>query len=209
MKQFFAWLASFGPMGLLGLSFVECLGIPNPGGTDFALVAFAAARPQDAFLGAMLASLGSILGSAIFFEITRKGGEAFLNRYTATARANKFRKWYRYYGLATVFISALVPIPILPLKVFAACAGAMGVARSRFLTVLGLARIPRYLGLAYLGTRLGPESCHGSSRTCGNCRFLRDCSLRSSSEVCAGSNNPGWAACSSGSLSGTVENPRG
>ena len=158
MKQFFAWLASFGPMGLLGLSFVECLGIPNPGGTDFALVAFAAARPQDAFLGAMLASLGSIVGSAVFFEITRKGGEAFLNRYTATARANKFRKWYRYYGLATVFISALVPIPILPLKVFAACAGAMGVARSRFLTVLGLARIPRYLGLAYLGTRLGPES---------------------------------------------------
>ncbi len=158
MKRFFAWLSSFGLWGLLGLSFVESLGIPNPGGTDFILVGFAAARPDQAYLGALMATLGSLLGSAIFYEITRKGGEKFLDRYTDSGRGRKFRNWYRYYGLATVFIAALVPIPIMPLKVFAACAGAMGVSRSRFLLVLGAARVPRYTALAYLGTRLGPES---------------------------------------------------
>ena len=158
MKRFFAWLASWGPWGILGLSFVESLGIPNPGGTDFALVALAAAQPEHAVLAAALASLGSLVGTLIFFEITRKGGEAFLERYTQKGRAARFRLWYQHYGLVTVFISALVPIPILPFKVFAACAGAMGVQRGKFLAVLASARIPRYAGLAYLGTRLGPES---------------------------------------------------
>jgi uncharacterized membrane protein YdjX (TVP38/TMEM64 family) len=54
-----------------------------------------------------------------------------------------------------VFIPAAVPIPILPLKLFVACAGALGVRRSRFLAVILAARIPRYAGLAYLGVRFG------------------------------------------------------
>ena len=58
----------------------------------------------------------------------------------------------------TVFISALLPIPILPLKVFAACACAMGASRTRFMLVMAAARIPRYAGLAYLGAQLGENS---------------------------------------------------
>jgi membrane protein DedA with SNARE-associated domain len=38
---------------------------------------------------------------------------------------------------------------------FAACAGAMGVSRWRFLGVLAVGRILRYSGLAYLGVKLG------------------------------------------------------
>ena len=59
------------------------------------------------------------------------------------------------YGLVTVFIPALVPLPFLPFKAFAACAGAMGVSRWRFLGVLAVGRILRYAGLAYLGVKLG------------------------------------------------------
>jgi len=57
-----------------------------------------------------------------------------------------------------VFIPAFLPIPILPFKVFAACAGAMGVTRKRFLLVLFAARLPRYAALAYLGAKLGEHS---------------------------------------------------
>ena len=158
MKRFFEMLAGFGPLGLLGLAFVESLGIPNPGGTDVALVALAAARPEQAALCGLYAVLGSVAGSAIFFEIMRKGGEAFLARRAQSPRAMRFREWYQRYGLVTVFVSALVPIPFLPFKVFAACAGALGVSRRRFLTVLTAARAPRYGALAYLGTQLGPDS---------------------------------------------------
>ena len=140
-------LVSWGPLGILILATVESAGIPNPGGTDALLLLLAIARPQEAFLG-----------SAIFYEITRKGGEKFLAKYTAGSNGKKFREWFARYGLITVFIPALLPIPIMPFKVFAACAGVMCVPRYRFFVVLAAARFPRYLALAYLGQQLGENS---------------------------------------------------
>jgi len=158
MKRFFTWLASWGLGGVFGLAVVESLGIPNPGGTDVAVVAMSIARPEDALLIAMVAALGSIVGSAVFFEILRKGGEKLMGQYTSSGRGQRFKGWFLRYGLVTVFITALLPVPVMPFKVFAACAGALGVRRGRFLAVLALARLPRYTGLALLGARLGEES---------------------------------------------------
>ncbi len=98
------------------------------------------------------------MGAAIFFEVMRQGGEKLLAKYTSSGRGARFREWEQRYGLVTEFVSALIPFPFLPFKVFAACAGAMGVSRSRFMLVLTLARIPRYLALAYLGQQLGENS---------------------------------------------------
>jgi membrane protein YqaA with SNARE-associated domain len=148
-------LVSWGPWGLFLLAALENAGPPTPGGTDWVLLFLAAARPADMLLLAGVATVGALIGSAVFFEITRKGGEEFLTKYTQTGRGAKFRGWFQHYGLVTVFISALVPLPILPFKIFAACAGAMGVTRQRFMLVLALARMPRYLALAYLGAQLG------------------------------------------------------
>jgi membrane protein YqaA with SNARE-associated domain len=151
-------LVSWGPVGVLALSAVESAGIPNPGGTDALLLIVAIARPQQAMLCGMLAALGSLIGSVIFYEITRKGGEKFLAKYAAGSGGQRFREWFARYGLITVFVPALLPIPVLPYKVFAACAGMTSVPRRRLLTVLAAARIPRYLALAYLGQQLGENS---------------------------------------------------
>jgi membrane protein YqaA with SNARE-associated domain len=151
-------LVSWGPLGVLLLSAVESAGIPNPGGTDALLLVLAIARPQEAMLCAVLAAAGSLIGSVIFYEITRRGGEKFLAKYTAGGSGQKFREWFGRYGLISVFIPALLPIPILPFKVFAACAGVMSVPRHRLLIVIAAARIPRYLALAYLGQQLGENS---------------------------------------------------
>ena len=158
MKQFIQVLVSWGPLGVFVLSFVESLGIPNPSGTDALLLLVAIKRPEAAILCAALATAGSMLGSAVFYELMRKGGDKFLLRYTMSGRGKRFRAWAQRYGMVTVFISALIPIPILPLKVFAACTCAMGVSRTRFMLVLAAARIPRYAGLAYLGVKLGENS---------------------------------------------------
>jgi|SRR5271170_572318 len=148
-------LVSWGPLGLLILSTLENAGPPTPGGTDIVLLILAAARPTDAMLCAGLAILGSLIGSAIFFEVLRRGGEKLLVKFTSSGRGARFRGWATRYGLATVFVSALVPAPFLPFKVFVACSAAMGVSRTRFMLVLVAARIPRYLALAYLGQQLG------------------------------------------------------
>src|SRR5208282_5983614 len=155
MNHFWEILKALGPWGVLIVSTVESLGIPNPGGTDWLLVGMAIARPSDAGWCAAMAVLGSLIGTAAFFDVMRRGGEKVLARYTSSERGAKFRMWFQRYGLVTVFIPALVPLPFLPFKAFAACAGALGVPRWRFLGVLAVGRIFRYSGLAYLGVKLG------------------------------------------------------
>jgi membrane protein DedA with SNARE-associated domain len=155
MSHFWELLKALGPWSLLIVATIESLGIPNPGGTDWLLVGMAIARPDDAALCAAMAVLGSLIGTAAFFDVMRRGGEKLLAKYTSSERGAKFRSWFQRYGLVTVFIPALVPLPFLPFKAFAACAGAMGVPRWRFMSVLAVGRILRYSGLAYLGVKLG------------------------------------------------------
>jgi membrane protein DedA with SNARE-associated domain len=157
MAAFWDLLKSWGVLGVLAVAILDSAGIPNPGGTDLVLLALAIANPTNAFLAAALATAGSLIGSTIFYELMRRGGEKFLARRTATGQGAKFRGWFQRYGLLTVFVAALVPVP-LPLKIFMACAAAMGVGRARFLLVMAAARIPRYGGLAYLGMQLGEGS---------------------------------------------------
>jgi membrane protein DedA with SNARE-associated domain len=62
--------------------------------------------------------------------------------------------WFESYGLITVFIPALSPIP-LPLKIPVICAGALEVRWPRFIAVILIARAIRYFGLAFLGRVYG------------------------------------------------------
>src|SRR5271168_4385889 len=103
MRHFRDLLISWGPWGLLVLATVESLGIPNPGGTDISLILLTIARPQDAFWLASMAVIGSLVGTAVFFEVIRKGGERYLKQSTSSGRGAKFRAWFQRYGLVTVF----------------------------------------------------------------------------------------------------------
>ena len=82
----------------------------------------------------------------------------FLEKRTASKRSKRFRQWFDQYGLLTVFVAALVPLPVMPLKLFVFCSGALGVSPARFLAVFIGARIPRYLGLALLGRAMGNDA---------------------------------------------------
>lgn len=149
---------SWGPLGVFLFSTIDSAGVPNPGGTDALLLVVTIADPSSAWLCAGLAVLGALVGSLIFVEVLRRGGERYLVRATSSGRGLRFRVWFRRYGLVTVFVPALLPVPLLPYKAFAACAAAMGVSRTRFLLVILAARVPRYFGLAYLGATLGAKS---------------------------------------------------
>lgn len=158
MRRLHDVLLSWGPAGLFVFAFVDGLGVPNPGGTDLFLLLLTIARVNP-WVCAASAIAGSVIGSAIFWEIVSRGGERWLMRYIESSRGRRFRQWFMRYGLITVFIPALLPIP-LPFKAFAGCAAALGVRRSRFLLVIAAARIPRYFALAYLGAELGQNSLH-------------------------------------------------
>jgi membrane protein DedA with SNARE-associated domain len=147
-------LISWGPIGVFLLAVLDSAGIPLPTAADALVLTLAAVNPSGAYANAAIAVLGSCLGNMMLFYIARRGGDAYLSRYTETGRGAKMRLWFLRYGLITIFIPAILPIP-LPLKVFVLSAGALGVHPLRFLAVVFAARVPRYFGLAYLGSQLG------------------------------------------------------
>jgi membrane protein YqaA with SNARE-associated domain len=150
------FLIAVGPWGLLALAFFDSAGVPTPGALDAYLIFLAAKEPDRAYWYAAITLAGSTIGNVALFLIARHGGRRFLVR-TEPGRARRFRQWFERFGLVTVFVPALMPIP-MPLKVFVVCAGALNTSLPLFLLVILAARIPRYLGEAWLGVRLGQES---------------------------------------------------
>lgn len=158
MKNFVATLVAWGPPGLLLLAALDSAGIPIPSAVDALLIVLSANSPGTAYWAAAFATVGSVVGSMLLYFLARKGGEKYLEKHTVGERARKLRQWFQHYGLLTVFISAISPVP-MPMKLFVVSAGALGVPpQAFFLTVLA-ARIPRYFTLAYLGSQLG----HGAA----------------------------------------------
>jgi membrane protein YqaA with SNARE-associated domain len=142
---------------LLILALVDSAGIPVVGGVDALLIAIATTKPAQAYLAAALAVVGSLAGSLILFFIARKGGEVLLMRHVTSKTGARLHLWFQRWGLATVFVPALSPIP-LPMKIPVFCAGALQVRLLYFVIVVVTARAIRYFGFAYLGIHFGAQT---------------------------------------------------
>jgi membrane protein YqaA with SNARE-associated domain len=114
--------------------------------------------PERAYLAAAAAVIGSLGGNIFLFRAARMGGRRFVRQETPEAEQHPFRRWFREYGLLTIFVPAVVPLLPLPLKVFVISAGAMQTPFSRFFAVILAARMIRYFGQAYLGIQLGEHA---------------------------------------------------
>ena len=150
-------LVAWGPAGILLLAILDSSGVPVAGVFDGLLILIAVERPDVAWLCAGLAVLGSTFGNTVLYWMAQRGGRRFMEKSSSGSRAAKFRMWFRRYGMVTVFVPALVPIP-MPLKLFVISAGVLGTSRIEFISVVLAARLLRYFGEAWLGIRLGKES---------------------------------------------------
>ena len=149
-------LIRFGPWGVLLLSLLDSLGVPLPAVMDALLIYVAWKSPERAWFTAGTAVAGSIVGNCGLFWAARHGLRRLI-KVPEPGQPQKFRDWFQRYGLVTVFIPALLPIP-LPLKVFVISAGALHTPAGQFIAVITLARVARFLGEAYLGMRLGQDA---------------------------------------------------
>jgi len=152
-----ATLISYGPPGLLILSILDSAGIPIVGGVDALLIAVSSQSAEHAYLAAAFALLGSLIGSSFLFFLARKGGDAFLHKQITSGPGKRLHFWFQQYGLITVFVPAVSPIP-LPMKIPVFCAGALQVRFEYFLLVLAIARAIRYFGYAYLAVHYGSQT---------------------------------------------------
>ena len=153
-------LTAYGPWGILVLAALDSLGVPLPAAVDL-LVAGTAANnahaPVRAYGAALLAVVGSLCGNIALFNAARHGRRLF-GKQAAPGSSTKFESWFQRYGLLTVFVPAVTPVAPLPLKVFVVSAGALRTSFVRFLGVILVARMIRYLGLAWLGIQLGENA---------------------------------------------------
>jgi membrane protein DedA with SNARE-associated domain len=150
-------LVAWGPAGILLLAILDSSGVPVAGVFDALLIFIAVQRPSVAWLCAGLAVVGSTVGNTILYSAAQRGGRIFMDRAAPKGRAGRFRDWFARYGMATVFVPALIPIP-MPLKLFVISAGVMGTAFGEFVGVVVAARVLRYFGEAWLGVTLGQGS---------------------------------------------------
>ena len=150
-------LVAWGPAGILLLSVLDSAGVPVAGVFDALLILISVQRPDAAWLCAGLAVAGSTAGNTMLFWAARRGGRGFMNKAVTDGRAGKFQGWFRRYGMITVFVPALMPIP-MPLKFFVISAGVLGTATTEFIGVVMAARFLRYFGEAWLGVTLGLQS---------------------------------------------------
>lgn len=150
------FLVAIGPWGLLLLAFLDSGGIPLPNGLDAYLIFLSVKDPAGAYQYAAISVAGSVLGNVALFFVARHGGRRFMER-TEPGRGERFRRWFERFGLVTIFVPALMPIP-MPLKFFVISAGALRTRFVPFFIVILLARFPRYFGEAWLGIKLGQGS---------------------------------------------------
>jgi membrane protein DedA with SNARE-associated domain len=151
-------LAAYGPWGIFVLAAVDSLGVPLPAAIDLLVVGIAASSAHAAaraYGAAVLAIAGSLGGNIALFQTVRHGRRLFGKPATAPASRTSFEAWFHRYGLLTVFVPAVTPVPPLPLKVFVISAGVLRTRFRRFVAAILGARTIRYLGLAWLGIQLG------------------------------------------------------
>lgn len=152
------FLQTYGPMGVFALALLDSMGVPLPTATDFILLTIGMTSmdtPSVAYFSAFMALVGSLIGNIVLFQAVRQGRRMVTKEEAAPG---KFQRWFRQYGLLTVFVPAVVPIVPLPLKVFVISAGAFRTPFARFVAVITAARIIRYFGLAYLAMQLGADA---------------------------------------------------
>jgi membrane protein YqaA with SNARE-associated domain len=149
-----AALIAYGPLGILVLAFIDSAGIPLASGMDALVIVVAAKAPSRALAAASMGVLGSLIGNLVLFVGVRTGARRWVREAQRASNQQRFREWFQRYGLLTIFIPAMLPIP-LPLKVFVISAAVLRTPLRTFVLVIVLGRSIRYFGEAYLGVQLG------------------------------------------------------
>jgi len=148
------WLRRLGGPGLIFLGIGDSSVIPLTGSMDVLTVLLAANRSTWWPYYAVMATLGSMIGSYITYGLAKKGGKQALERRLSCDKVNKIYKKFEEHGFLAVMVPALLPPPF-PFVPFILAAGAMQYAPKKFLGALAMGRGIRFSVLALLGAIYG------------------------------------------------------
>src|ERR1041384_5841155 len=150
----FHWLRRLGGPGLLLLGIADSSIIPLTGSMDVLTVLLAAHRRTWWPYYAVMATLGSMIGSYITYSLAKKGGKQALERRLSRDRVDRIYRKFEKHGFLAVVVPALLPPPF-PFVPFLLAAGAMQYTPKKFLGALAVGRGIRFSLLACLGSIYG------------------------------------------------------
>src|ERR1043166_3423208 len=148
------WLRRLGGPGLVLLGIADSSIIPLTGSMDVLTILLAAHRRTWWPYYAVMATLGSMIGSYITYSLAKKGGKQALERRLSRDRVDRIYKKFEKHGFLAVVVPALLPPPF-PFVPFLLAAGAMQYAPKKFLGALAVGRGIRFSLLAALGSIYG------------------------------------------------------
>ena len=150
-------LPTLGPAGLFVVAFFDSSFLSLPEINDILVVTSCSLHPRSAWIPISLATLGSLAGCSVLWEIGRRGGEPLLERRFGKAQVARTRVAFERWDLLALIVPALLPPP-MPFKIFVLSAGVFGVPWRRFAGTLILARGFRYVFWGLLGIIYGDEA---------------------------------------------------
>jgi membrane protein YqaA with SNARE-associated domain len=150
-------LPTLGPAGLFVVAFFDSSFLSLPEINDILVVTACSLHPRSAWIPITLATLGSLAGCSVLWEIGRRGGEPLLERRFGKAQVARTRVAFERWDLLALIVPALLPPP-MPFKIFVLSAGVFGVPWRRFAGTLILARGLRYVFWGLLGIVYGDEA---------------------------------------------------
>jgi membrane protein YqaA with SNARE-associated domain len=154
----FALILKFGGFGLLVLGVLDSSFLFAPLGNDVLVIAMVARHPGllPILYYAGMSTIGSVVGCLIVDVPFRKAGEKGLERQLSPKRLQYVRTKLESRAVLTLTVASIAPPPF-PFTPFVAAAAALEYSRRRLLTIVGLARMFRFVALGVLALSVGPR----------------------------------------------------
>jgi membrane protein YqaA with SNARE-associated domain len=150
------WLKALGAPGLFGISLIDSVGVPLPGGPDAAMIWATTISPLRMPVYALVATAGSAIGCTGLYLLARRAGSAALSR-VAPSKRDRIENLLGRYDLMAIMIPAVLPPPF-PFKPFVLCAGVFKFKIWRFIAAIFVGRAVRFLLEGWLAVNFGEEA---------------------------------------------------
>ncbi|MGH9415134.1 MAG: YqaA family protein [Terriglobales bacterium] len=150
----FYFFLSYGAPGLFLLGVLDSSFLMLPFANDVAVIVLASLHHDQFVLYAVAATLGSLAGCWIMFEVGHAGGEAFIRAHVSKERFERLQRAIQHKGPVLLAVPALIPPPF-PFTAFVLGAGALEVPRKPFLSMLAAMRFVRFIAEAIAALYLG------------------------------------------------------
>jgi membrane protein YqaA with SNARE-associated domain len=157
-----AVLKPLGVWGVCALAIVDSSSIPMP--IDAIVIGYVSADHARFVIYAIMAALGSAIGSLLPYYLGRAGGELFLLKRINRQRYEKLRDRFERQEFLAIMIPAMMPPP-MPVKLFEFAAGVFEMKPVWFFSAIFLGKFLRFMLWAAITVFYGPTIVHTITRT--------------------------------------------